>query len=784
MSVNIDSWKTPRTDVEGLLEHIQIGIQEILDRSPDKRMLASRYMALYTNIYDYLTSNITSTSQARLESEQLGQRLYDLIGQFVVDKLKTQAESMKVCVDDIDLLRCYTRKWEDFCFCAKVLNGVCSYLNRYWIRQRVSEGRSNHYEVYQLALKKWRQNLYDKLDERISGAILKLIENERLDATIDTNLIMRVIDAYVHLGIAEDVGLQVFTGGNQGLCLYKVAFEEKFLDHTRDFYRRESNAFLSDNSVVDYMKKVEHRLCEEKRRVASYLHRSTEKTLILVCEEVLIKDHLAKFHHEFQTMLDEGRHENLSLIYQLCTRVTGGLDRLKQILEDYITNQGLNRIEKCGVSALQDPAIFVSTILDVHNYFEQLVKNSFDGDTRFVTSIDKACEKFINNNYVTATESNSKPPELMAKYCDALLKKSARNPEEAELEEKLRQVITVFRYLTDKDVFQKFYTKFFGRRLIQGTSSSDDAEMSMISKLKEACGFEYTSKLQRMYQDIAVVSREQNEKFREDLKEKCDSLNFDLYVQILTSGSWPMQANNNELILPSELQVGVKKFQDYYYSKFNGRKLTWLAHSSKGELNAYCFKNNYVFTASTFQMAILLQFNHAESYKIEELATKLKVEIDLLKQVLALLIKAKLLYDDTSTLHGKDDDQVSAQDARDLLESRLTPNTRVSLYLGYKNKKLRVNIHVPLKAEVRQEQEKTHKNIEEDRKILIQASIVRIMKTRKTLNHQGLMIEVLNQLSSRFKPSVPVIKRCIDILIEKEYLQRDQTSKDTYKYIA
>uniref|UniRef100_A0AAR2LGW2 Cullin-1 n=1 Tax=Pygocentrus nattereri TaxID=42514 RepID=A0AAR2LGW2_PYGNA len=744
--------------LDQIWDDLRAGIQQVYTR---QSMAKSRYMELYTHVYNYCTS-VHQSNQARGPgvppskpskkaptpggAQFVGLELYKRLKEFLKNYLTNLLKDGEDLMDE-SVLKFYTQQWEDYRFSSKVLNGICAYLNRHWVRRECDEGRKGIYEIYS-----------------VTNAVLKLIEKERNGETINTRLISGVVQSYVELGLNED---DAFAKGPT-LSVYKEYFETQFLADTERFYTRESTEFLQQNPVTEYMKKAEARLLEEQRRVQVYLHESTQDELARKCEQVLIEKHLEIFHTEFQNLLDADKNEDLGRMYNLVSRITDGLGELKKLLETHIYNQGLAAVEKCGEAALNDPKMYVQTILDVHKKYNALVMSAFNNDAGFVAALDKACGRFINNNAVTKmVQSSSKSPELLARYCDSLLKKSSKNPEEAELEDTLNQVMVVFKYIEDKDVFQKFYAKMLAKRLVHQNSASDDAEASMISKLKQACGFEYTSKLQRMFQDIGV-SKDLNEQFKKHLTNS-EPLDLDFSIQVLSSGSWPFQQSCT-FALPSELERSYQRFTAFYASRHSGRKLTWLYHLSKGELVTNCFKNRYTLQASTFQMAILLQYNTEDVYTVQQLTDSTQIKIDILVQVLQILLKSKLL--------------VLEDENANVDEVEFKPDTLIKLYLGYKNKKLRVNINVPMKTEQKQEQETTHKNIEEDRKLLIQAAIVRIMKMRKMLKHQQLLAEVLNQLSSRFKPRVPVIKKCIDILIEKEYLERVDGEKDTYSYLA
>ncbi|GAA6013402.1 hypothetical protein JCM10207_008831 [Rhodosporidiobolus poonsookiae] len=763
-------------DLNATWNFLQEGVDHIMTRLSEG-MSYKKYMDLYTVSYNYCTSSrmnsggINETlgvgSGGRSGANLMGADLYKHLSQYFITHLK----GVRAAAEDLSdepLLRYYTKEWDRYTTGAGYVNRLFTYLNRHWVKREKDEGRKNVYVVYILALVSWKEHFYNHAQAKgkLTHAVLKLIEKQRNGETIETDLVKKVIDSFVALGLDEA------DTNRQNLEVYREAFEKPFLAATETFYKAESEQYLAENSVTEYMKKAEARLGEEENRVDLYLHASTRKGLVSKCEEVLVKNHSELMQDEFQRLLDQEQEPDLQRMYLLLSRIPSGLDPLRERFEQHVKKAGLDSVERAvgaaasaegagakekeDAQAAVEPKAYVESLLAVHRKNNELVGKAFRGDQGFVASLDRACREFVNRN--KACSSPNKSPELLAKFADSLLRKSNKASEDADIEQALTDTMTVFKYIEDKDVFQKFYSKMLSSRLIKDTSASEDAESSMIGKLKDACGFEYTSKLQRMFQDIQL-NRDLNSAFKEKMQQTHDSadLSVDFNVLVLNTSSWPLQAPNTKLNMPPELVKTKERFEAYYMNQHSARKLTWLWQHSRNELRSLYTTQKYFFVTSTFQACILLQFNSSDSLSYADIEAGTGINAESLKPQLATFVKQRVLE---------------------------LKDGNYELYLNFKSKKIRVVLNVPIKSEVKQESADVMKHVDEDRKMLIQATIVRIMKSRKTLKHQQLINETIDQLKSRFSPRVPDVKKAIDVLLDKEYLERADGARDQYNYLA
>jgi hypothetical protein len=329
-----------------------------------------------------------------------------------------------------------------------------------------------------------------------------------------------------------------------------------------------------------------------------------------------------------------------SLAFQLLSRING-VDPMLETFARIITHEGKHIIEQLGATVTKDPKSYVNCLVELHIKYMGMANGVFSSSL-FVATMDKAFRVLLNSAVNPAAHS----PELLAKYSDNVLRNNIKGQalSELEVDEELTKILTLFKYLDDKDIFQRFYSRMLARRLIQSTSASDEAEETMLARLKAACGYEYTSKLQRMFTDM-TVSAELSTAFHSFL----DNLSWkgvDFNVLILTAGSWPLTVQSTQFQLPPQLESGIVTFSKFYTGKFSGRKLQWLHHLAKADVKLGYTDKRYEVTMSLYQLAVLLQLSDKDVVNEQELAEVTRVPD--LKRIVASLVDAKLLLPEGS----------------------------------------------------------------------------------------------------------------------------------------
>ncbi|KAK9927643.1 hypothetical protein M0R45_024819 [Rubus argutus] len=527
---------------------------------------------------------------------------------------------------------------------------------------------------------------------------------------------------------AVDVIVEIGMGTENA---YESDFESDLLKNAGEYYSRKASSWILEvKSDTDYMLKAEECLRIEKDRASHCLHSSSEQKLV------------QKVQHEL--------FEPLANIFKQ-TVTAEGATLVRDAAKNNSSSDGAGLPEQ----------VLVRNLIELHDKYMAYVNHCFKNYYPFHRALQDAFEIFCNK----AVAGNSSA-ELLAAFCDNLLKSKGNEilMGEQEIEETLEKVAnTLLPYLSDKDLFAEFYRKRLARRLLFDRCLSKDREEKILTQMKQQCGASFTSKMEGMVTDL-TLSEDIQTRFQEFLlnNPNVNHPGMDLTVTVLTTGFWPSY-KSFDFNIPAEMVRRVEVFKGFYETKTKHRKLTWIYSLGSCNIVGKFEPKKIELVVSTYQAALLLLFNTADKLSYSEIVVRLNLNQDDLVRILHSLscaqYKILIKKPNTKTISPNDDFEFN---------SKFTHRMR--------------KIRIPLPRVV-DERKEVIGNVNNDRRYAIDAAIVRIMKRQKVLSHLQLVTECVEQLRHTFKPDIKAIKKRIEDLVARDYLERDKKNATVYRYI-
>ncbi|EKM58373.1 uncharacterized protein PHACADRAFT_252641 [Phanerochaete carnosa HHB-10118-sp] len=705
-----------------------------------------------------------------------GERLYDGTCELIVSNLE------KLAKQDIEpafpsgtgdpiqrsqegevLLKAVRKVWDDHTSSLSKLRDVLKYMDRVYTKSAVVP------EIWDQGLLLFiRHIIRPPIQDHLTAAVLTQILTERNGFGINRSAVKGCVDILLQLRESPDTS-----------DMYSRIMEPPILRESESFYKAEGQHLLGTCDAPEYLRRVEERFYAEESRTHHYLSSHTYGSLRKILENHLLTAHLSTIlsmpNSGLDVMIDADKKEDLSRLYRLFTMVPTGLPALRRALRDSVVRRGkelavVNTTADAdvggddeaedfkgkgkskaagagsGAQTLQLALKWVQDVLNMKDKFDALWVQAFRNDREIETGINEAFETFIN--------SHEKSPEFISLFIDENLKKGLKGKSDEEVDAVLDKTIMVFRYLTDKDVFERYYKGHLAKRLLLGRSVSDDAERGMLAKLKVECGYQFTQKLEGMFHDMRISS-DTMEAYQDHLS-KTTPPDVDISVIVMTSTFWPMSYSAASCNLPEELLTASKSFENFYLSRHSGRRLTWQPSLGNADVKVRFKARTHELNVSTFALTVLLLFEDVADGEIltyDEIKTATAIpDVELQRNLQTLACgKFKVLKKHPA---GRD---VNPTDSFAFNSDFSAPLQKIKIST------------VASRVESNEERRETRDRVDEDRKHQMEACIVRIMKDRKHMGHNDLVNEVTRQLASRFQPNPLMVKKRIEGLIEVRF---------------
>jgi len=682
---------------------------------------------IYTNGYD-------------LVIHRQGEKLYECVKSCIQEFLKAQKEVLDQFSSTRELAVRLSSNWDQFAESMRIVCDVLMYLDRNYLAQYKKPGLlSVGYRGFQDGLLTPTPILQRAVDFFIAEV------NEYRRGVGDLKLVSPLMSIFLK------------TSSGQGCRdILNETLVPELIKSTTSFYCQLSDSLFSQGDLSNYTRIALKALVLEEEWLCSPSTGTKQvHSAILPClHSSLIDRHsdelMVRF---FDKLVMEGNHSDLKAVYQLFSRTSKGRKCMLFQFRNSMTQQ-LSNSEK----------IEIANIVEKLRGFQELIKTTGLGK-EFLIELESASESIFSKSFDICLR--------LSLYVEEAIKR----PDSIDLDKRLSDGMVVFKYITSKDVFEAYYRMHLGKRLL-GSSIDLETEQKCLLKFKQECGQQYVAKLEAMLTDI-VASQELMSQWRQQSNDVVESS-----FKILSTSAWSnLQLFPAEPNLPLPLRTSVKTFNEFYTTRFAGKKLTWVW--SQGTVDVTHTKAGCLLTVSTIQACILDLFNSSELLTLDSILKRLNVQFkDLRRHILSLLVNPKCRILRKSVEDGGDSALSTLNPSDTFLVNELfVPSgrhVRVPLIVEHASNVPELTTG-PTDTDTGAGIEQV---IQEDRKHLIEAAIVRTMKSKRQIQHQDLISELTKQLGGRFIPSPQVIKERVENLIDREYLARDNDDVKQYYYVA
>lgn len=546
-------------------------------------------------------------------------------------------------------------------------------------------------------------------------------------------------------------------------------FFKRFSIDAKNFYKGEVQNLLSNCSCSEFLSKCVLRFQSEIQRMDDFFDPESKERIITIFMEVYVDGNcnflMENEENGLKFFINSEKFEDLRNLFFISSYSKISFEFLQnQIVQ--IINQNYSKIFLQN----KEKRNFIKVVDEIFEFRERIwgiVEKSFKVPQRRFRPFESSIEKTIKETFVNLINVDMKVSNYLNRYLDCFLQKDHQKLSEGEIETKIDQIIEIFKLLKSKDLFELQYKKLLTTRVLVFKNFAEEHEYSFLKRITTICGTSCTSKFYTFLTEIKISGQ-----IFQEFKSQCNSKS-DLDkvgIDIISQGICSFEDNFENFEFPNEVSQISRFFEEFYKSKYPDRKVAWVSGLGIGVVRATFCKKPKDLVVNNLQMFSLLCFNNKnKSTKCKEIQKTLRMnKLNAIKQALLPLLKLKILLRNVINEENelKDDEILSVND-----------NFTHKYY----------EIKVPFKITDEDgdlEEQKALKVLNLERKIIIEAYVIRILKARKQLSHAELIKEITDFCSQRnFVPSLVQIKDSIESLINREYIKRNN-DPGIYSYNA